>query len=156
MTPALRRCVHAAVLAAAATGLVLLWTRYVAPPGEESDPPAIDATAQHLHVLLVPLVVFAFGVLWPTHVLPHLRASDRLQVTGLLLLLVGLLMVATGYGLQVATDDLGSAVLGWAHAASGTAWLAIFAVHCVRARWGAPERVAAAAGIRDPTRRSPA
>lgn len=132
--PGPRRLVHAAVLAAAATGLVLLWTRYVTPSGDEIDPPPLDATSQHLHVLVVPITVFALGVLWPTHILPNLRAGDSLRPSGLILLALSLPMVAAGYGLQVATSETWRAILGWTHAVSGAAWLLLYVAHAAGAR----------------------
>ncbi|MCC6673112.1 MAG: hypothetical protein IT458_18750 [Planctomycetes bacterium] len=135
MTPAGSRWFRATVLAASATGAILLWTRYVAAPPEETDPPAIDATAQHLHVLLVPFLVFGLGVLWPTHVLPALRVGNRLRRTGLLLLALTPPMVLTGYAMQVATEESWRSLLGWAHALTGTAWAGVFVVHLLAAWW---------------------
>lgn len=149
MTPALRRSVHAAVLAVAVTGLPLVWTRYAAPTPEELDPPAFDATSLHLHVLAAPLLVFILGALWPSHVLPHLR-SGRQRATGVLLLVLGLVMIGSGYGLQVAIEEAARTALGWTHAVSSGAWLLVFVLHCALARRSRGDEPEAAANPAPP------
>jgi hypothetical protein len=133
MTPSARWSAHAAVFAAAATGLPLLWTRYVAPVPEDLDPPPIDATAQHWHVLLVPLLVFLLGVLWPLHVLPALRARRALRASGLALLALAAVMIASGYVAQVLLDEGWRRATGWIHALSSALWLVAFVLHVARA-----------------------
>ena len=128
---------HGATLLVGGGGLVYAWMRYFARP---ADPFAVvnhpwQPPAQHLHVLAAPLLVFALGLVWQSHV----RASLRLGIparrrSGWGLAATAAPMVASGYLLQTATAP------GWRqawlalHLASSALWLAGYAAHQLSGR----------------------
>ncbi len=158
---------HASNALVGGTGLVYAWMRYALEP---QDPFAVvnhplQPLAQHLHVLLAPVLVFAIGLIWQGHVGPSLRARTRpRRSSGLTLVLLAAPMVASGYLLQTAEGD------GWrrawiaVHLSTSAAWLAAYLTHLLvpkrttedppvataPARHGAPAEGAAGAAQRAP------
>jgi len=124
--------VHGAVVLAGVTGLVYGWMRYVAEPVDEwaivNHPWEPDVKA--LHIVLVPLLVFACGLIWRTHVWERIREGfpDRRR-TGLALAVLLAPMVASGYGLQVAEDETWRAAWMWTHGLTSSAWVLAYLVH---------------------------
>lgn len=105
---------HLSNLAVCGTGLVYAWMRYLVEPGDEwavvNHP--WQPHFQHLHVLTAPLLVFALGLIWSTHVLGKLANGSENRVAGAGLTALFLPMVASGYLLQVAVDPGVAADLG--------------------------------------------
>jgi hypothetical protein len=64
------------------------------------QPYALDA-----HVLLGPLAVFAFGWTFASHILPSLRKGAPNRASGIWTIVLIVLMVASGYLMQVTTGD---------------------------------------------------
>ena len=69
---------HVATILVGGGGLVYAWMRYFVRP---DDPFAVvnhpwQPDVQHLHVVAAPLLVFALGLIWQSHV----RASLRLGI----------------------------------------------------------------------------
>jgi len=85
---------------------------------------------QHLHVLVAPLLVFAVGLLWRSHVLLRLREQGGLRPnSGALLLLLFVPMVLSGYALQVSGDQAWRDAWAWVHVISGGLWVLGFGAH---------------------------
>ena len=64
--------VHLSVIAAGTTGVVYGWMRYFCEPDPEAftiQNHALEDELQAAHIVLVPLLVFACGLLWRTPVL---------------------------------------------------------------------------------------
>jgi hypothetical protein len=126
---------HLSNLAVCGTGLVYAWMRYLVEPGDEwavvNHP--WQPHFQHLHVLTAPLLVFALGLIWSTHVLGKLANGSENRVAGAGLTALFLPMVASGYLLQVAVDPGWRRTWVWVHIASSLLWVAAFAVHQIRA-----------------------
>ena len=108
--------VHLANLLVGGTGLAYAWYRYFAAPIDElSAVHPGQPVAQHLHVLAAPLLVFAVGLLWRTHVWLGIRlGSGAHRRSGILLAALAAPMIASGYLLQIAVEP------GWR-----TAWIGI-------------------------------
>lgn len=121
--------------AVAGTGLAYAWMRYLLVPADEwavvNHPwqPAI----QHLHVLAAPLLVFAVGLVWSSHVVGKLRNGRRNRSPGIGLALLFVPMAASGYLLQVAVDPAWRQRWIWIHLATSALWIAFFVVHQLRA-----------------------
>lgn len=126
---------HLANLAVCGTGLVYAWMRYLVAPVDEwsvvNHP--WQPGAQHLHVLVAPLLVFAVGLIWNAHILGKLENGRTNKVAGIGLTALFLPMVASGYLLQVAVDPSWRQTWIWVHLASSILWVAAFLVHQVRA-----------------------
>lgn len=123
--------VYLSTIAVGGTGLVYAWMRYLLTP---ADPFAVvnhpaQPVVQHLHVITAPLLVFAAGLIWKSHVWDRFREGRRRRRTGTLLL-VGLApMVFSGYLLQTAGAELWRNVWIVVHCATGGLWLLGFAGH---------------------------
>jgi hypothetical protein len=128
--------VHVSTLLVAGTGLVYAWMRYLAPGG---DPYSVvrhpwQPAAQHLHVLVAPLLVFATGLIWKQHVWGHWRRGvPQRRRSGLALLLALVPMVVSGYLIQTTVGD------GWrrawvgVHLAASALFLLGYASHALAA-----------------------
>src|SRR2546423_14993428 len=57
------------------------------------------------HVLLGPIAVFAFGWTFAVHTLPSLRRGAPNRASGIWTIVLIVLMVASGYLVQVSTED---------------------------------------------------
>lgn len=129
--------VHLSVVAAGLTGVVYGWMHYLLEPEDEwsivNHPLEPDLKA--LHILLVPLLVFGCGLLWRSHVWARIRSGFQpRRLTGILLALLLLPMIASGYALQVATDETWRVLWVWSHGISGCLWVLIYLVHQLRPR----------------------
>lgn len=117
------------------TGVALLVLRF-SPVSEDAFlavPPSFPFW-QHAHVLLAPLLVFLLGLLWARHASPSLRVRRPRKLSGIALLLLALVMVASGYGLQVSVDETLRQAFRLLHTAAGVAWLATGALHLLGRR----------------------
>lgn len=126
---------HLANLAVCSTGLVYAWMRYLAEPADEwavvNHPWQPDV--QHLHVLVAPLLIFAVGLIWSTHVLGKLKNGRKNRIVGLGLTALFLPMASSGYLVQVVVDPGWRQTWIWVHVFSSLLWVAAFVVHQVRA-----------------------
>ncbi len=140
MTKAEAWCQHVANLLVGGTGLVYAWMRYLVKPADEfavlNHP--WQGSVQHLHVLVAPLFVFATGLIWSDHVWRRVRSGHRpRRKLGLALFSLCLPMVATGYLLQVASDETWRRGYAWSHAALSLAWIALYIGHQLAPRYEA-------------------
>jgi len=123
---------HVSNALVAGTGLVWAWMLYLVTPEDQfalvNHP--WQPELQLLHILFAPLLVFAVGFSWRSHVWMRLRFGFRhKRRTGLLLVLLFLPMVASGYALQVAVDDSFRTAWLWTHLSSSGLWLLTYIVH---------------------------
>ena len=135
MTPAERALHHASNLLVGLTGLVYLWMAWLMSPPDDwavvNHP--WQPHAQHLHVLTAPLLVFAVGLMWRSHILLRTRLQGGLKGdSGTLLLLLFVPMVASGYALQVSSSEAWRDGWAWVHVVSGVLWVLGYVVHFLR------------------------
>lgn len=117
--------VHVANLLVGGTGLAYAWFRYLAVPADEfSVAHPWQGATQHAHVLAAPLLVFALGLIWRSHVWAGFRlGSPGRRRSGVTLLALAAPLVASGYLLQVAVEP------GWrgawvaVHLAASAFWI---------------------------------
>ena len=133
MLRSIRRWSDTAVWAAAGSGLAYGYLRYFGSTIDEwgeSMPHPWTGNLQHAHVLLVPLFVLVLGALWATHIWPYYRAQQpRRRLSGLANWALALVMVVSGYAVQVAVEEQLRLVAVWCHGISSTLWLATFLWH---------------------------
>ena len=121
----------------AGTGVVYAWMRYFAEP---SDPYAIanhpwQPHLQHAHILLAPLLLFACGVVFKRHVWARVRSGFQpRRPTGLVLALMLVPMVMSGYALQTTGDELWNRIWVWVHVATSVLWIIGYGVHLLSPR----------------------
>ncbi len=124
---------HASVLLAALSGGVLFWMKHLL---ASRDPfsvvhhpwqPAVLAA----HVLVVPLLVFALGLITRDHIVGRfLDGSARPgRRSGIGAILLALSMIASGYLLQVLTGADARRLMALVHAACGGAFTIAYIAH---------------------------
>lgn len=137
MTPTTARFVHASVLAGGVTGVVYGWMRYLLEPVDEFavvHHPA-EPLWKDLHVLLVPLLVFACALVWRAHVWARIRSGFReRRRTGIVLAALFPPMVASGYLLQAGLGASLRELWVWTHGLTAACWISTYGVHQLGAR----------------------
>lgn len=114
-----------------ATGLIYAAMHYLMKPADPFsvvnhpwEPYMIAA-----HIVVAPVLVLAVGLIVHSHILWKLENGVRIaRRSGIFLMPLFVLMVVSGYLLQVITGN-GRAILVWVHLISGTLWFVSFAVH---------------------------
>lgn len=133
--------IHLSTILVSGTGLVYAWMIYLVRP---SDPYAVvnhplQPQAQHLHILVAPLLVFAVGIIWQRHVWTHWRRGVRKRRwSGVSLVLTLVPMVVSGYLIQTATGETWRKVWIAVHLVTSALWLLGYLVHqiaTVRGWW---------------------
>lgn len=129
--------VHVTSALVAGTGLVYGWMAYFATPEDEfavvGHP--FQPTFQHLHVLAAPFLVFACGLVWKSHVWSRIRSGFRHhRRTGIALAALLLPMIASGYLLQVTTDETLRTAWVWTHVSTSCVWTVVYVAHQVLRR----------------------
>jgi len=132
MTRAEAWSVHLAALGVGGTGLVYAWMRTLCAPADElalvNHP--LEPATQHLHLWLAPLLVFAVGLVWSSHVWKRVRTGfEPRRPTGLVLFALFWPMVASGVWVQLAELELARTLAVWSHVASGSLWCLAYAAH---------------------------
>jgi hypothetical protein len=121
-------------LAVGGTGLVYWWMKEMMSPADEwsvlNHP--WQGHVQHLHVVLAPLLVFLVGLVWQRHVAPGWRRGTHNRWSGMGMALNFVPMVASGYLLQVSSDEAWRSAWGWLHAGTGALWVVATLAHMVR------------------------
>lgn len=89
---------------------------------------------QSTHVLLSPLFLFAFGMLWNSHIVVKFKNSRLKRFSGLSLLATCLIMVISGYGVQAFYEESSKAFNVWAHLVTGLLFVVVYPLHHFRKR----------------------
>ncbi len=83
-----------------------------------------------IHIISVPLLVFALGAFTVRHVWPHfMSGTPRGRRTGATTALVVIPMVLTGYAIQVVTHAPTLTILAWTHLGFGVLFSAGLVLH---------------------------
>lgn len=96
------------------------------------EPHPWQGTLQHVHVLGVPLLVFALGWMVKGHGMPGLKARRR-RLSGLGLLALAIPMVLSGYAIQVATSPALQLAFRWIHGLSAGLFCLASGIHALAA-----------------------
>ena len=129
-----RWSLHITALLTAGTGLLDGGLRWFGQRMGEFGPEPSPwlGLAQHLHVLVAPLLVFTLGVLVRGHLWARLRAGTGGRRTGLGIAFLIAPMVLSGYAVQVAVDPAWRTALSWSHGISAGLFLLAYAGHVLR------------------------
>ena len=118
----------------AATGVGLLWTRYLM---RARDPWSVinhplEPWFLKAHIITAPLLIFAIGLIATRHIWPHFKAGIRRgRRSGILTGLLTLPMILTGYLIQVVTHAAWLRALAMSHIVLGLVFASGLAVHQV-------------------------
>lgn len=137
MSPLERWSLHLAALATAGTGLMDGLLRWFGVRAGEFGPEAHPwlATAQHLHVLTTPLLVFCLGMMVRGHLWSRLGKGPEGRRTGLGAAFLIAPMVLSGYGIQVVTSPTWRSGLAWVHGISAGTFLLAYLGHLALRGW---------------------
>jgi hypothetical protein len=123
---------HAVTIAVAASGIVYLWMKYFM----RTDDPfslvnhPLQPHALSLHLLAAPLLVFAFGLMFESHIANRLRLSTPLnRRSGLISVFTFALMTVSGYALQISSAATLSRTALLLHLASSGLFLVSYLMH---------------------------
>jgi hypothetical protein len=134
MKPWERWSFNLCALAVAASGIAYFWMKYLL---QVDDPFAVvnhpwQNAMLHLHVLASPPFVLVFGVILNSHIMKKLRVGRMPnRKTGLASLSTFVLMIVSGYLLQVVTADSWLRALVLVHLASSAVFIGVYATHLV-------------------------
>jgi len=129
---------HLSTIIVGGTGLVYGWMRYFA---RSNDPFSLvnhpwQPSLQHLHIWTAPLLVFAAGLIWRSHVWEHWkRRLPQGRRTGITLMLTLAPMTLSGFLIQTTVSE------GWRktwigiHLATAVLWMASHAIHAGGKFW---------------------
>jgi len=134
MKSSVRLLAWSATLPVAVTGGVYAVMAYCMSPADPMDvlnhPWQPDV--MHWHLLTAPFWLFAFGVLWQSHIGPKLRAGGRSRRrTGITLFSLSIPMALSGYLLQVSVEQWWRDMWIIVHVGLSLAWSALFVAHVV-------------------------
>lgn len=122
------------LLVVAVTGFAYLWMKYFV---ENLDPMAVvnhpwQATMLSLHVIASPALILTFGIVFNSHIIRKLGQNRRPnRRTGLVSLGAFAAMTASGYALQVITNEAALRMLVLVHIVSGVVFSAAYFSHLV-------------------------
>ena len=125
---------HVCVALTAATGAIFAWMKY----GMTTDDPfaVVNHPLQpHMlstHVVVAPLLVFAFGWIFSDHIWPKFRLDRRKRPSGLWSMMAIIPMTLSGYLMQVTTAEGPRYALGVVHWVTSGAFVVAYAVHLRR------------------------
>ncbi len=134
MKPGLRWAFHLANVLVGGSGVVLAVMIYLMEPMDQWS--VVNHPFQpfvlHTHVVSAPLMIFVFGVFWAVHVLPKLQLrTPEGRKSGIVLAVMTLPMVVSGYLLQVAVEPVWRTLWEVSHLVTSVLWLAAVGVHVV-------------------------
>jgi len=128
---------HISIALTAVTGIVFAWMKYAM----KSDDPF--AVANHpmqphmlsAHVVIAPAMTFVLGWTFANHIWPRIVIGDpRRRLTGLTATILIVPMIASGYLLQIATNDAIRHAMAIAHWISSGVFVIAYAAHLLSKR----------------------
>jgi hypothetical protein len=149
MKPWERRTFNALALAVVLTGAAYLWMKYFV---QSADPFSVvnhpwQPIVLSLHVVVSPAFTLLFGVILNSHIMKKLRATGLPnRRSGYTSLATFVVMILSGYLLQVATSETWLQALVVAHIASGLLFSVTYAAHLIISTALARSRESAAVG----------
>jgi thiamine biosynthesis lipoprotein len=122
---------HVSTILLAATGFVYAGMHYLMKP---LDPFSVvnhplEPYLFSAHVIIAPLLVLAFGMILHGHILFKIgTGSGTARKSGLVMIPTFVVMVISGYLLQIITSDFRKTMV-WVHLISGTVWAMFYLGH---------------------------
>lgn len=152
MSPFERWSVWLTTAATLVTGVVYWWMKEMM---TAADPWAVinhplQPWVLKAHILVAPLLVFSVGLITSRHVWRHFRMGvGQGRKSGLIAAASFIVMVASGYALQVFTAETLLRFLGWTHLGLGIVYSLGVAAHYPATRWRGRNGRTGAAESRD-------
>jgi len=101
--------------------------------GVESHP--FEVHLQHFHILSVPILLVAISMIFKDHVLKKIISKSRLmKKSGISLLVLAIIMIFSGYGIQVAMSTIVRNAMINIHLVSSLAWIVVFLYHQIKSK----------------------
>lgn len=128
---------HLSNILVGGTGIVYGVMRYFMEPAQPWDVVnhPWQPHLQHAHVVAAPLMVFALGIIWRTHVLQKLRSGKPYRWTsGIFLIASSGPMVVSGYLLQTAVSAWWRQAWAWVHIVTSVVWMVGYLIHLVSSK----------------------
>ena len=124
---------HVCVALTAATGAVFAWMKYAM---KSDDPFAVvnhplQPAMLSTHVIVAPLLVFAFGWIFSDHILPKYQLDRRKRPSGLWSMWAIAPMIVSGYLLQISTTDAVRHAMAIAHWVASGLFMLAYVVHLI-------------------------
>ena len=135
LSPRRRQSLYAVFGAAWVTGILWLVFHYFLMRQSEfgSEPHPLEAWWLRLHGACAFAALWIGGMLWAVHIRPALGRPGK-RSSGLLLLGMLAILMATGYLLYYAADDGLRDGVRWAHWLTGVLLAVVLGIHVIRAR----------------------
>jgi hypothetical protein len=132
------RLLNVAVALMALTGVAFAVMKYWM---KSDDPFAVvnhpwQPHALSAHVLFAPLAVFAFGWTFASHILPALAKGAPNRASGICTIVLIVLMVASGYLMQISAGDATRRALAVAHWISSGLFVVGYVAHLIPRKSG--------------------
>jgi len=136
------------------SGIAYFFVKYFMEPEQPWDLVAhpIEPWLLRTHILTVPILVFALGMVWTDHIWRHYVHGTRSgRRTGSAAMWVTFPMILTGYLIQVVTHQGWLRATEWAHIGSSVVFLVGFTLHArvFRDRWRTRRRARSSTGAAD-------
>lgn len=123
---------HISTLLVGGTGLVYALMLYFMVPLDEFSVVnhRWQPQTQHAHIWLAPLLVFAIGLIWRSHIWKHYSGGRRLKRrSGLTLLVIFVPMIVSGYLIQTAVGETWRTIWIGIHLATSAIFLLGYLLH---------------------------
>ena len=128
MTPRTRGVFHGGNLWVGASGVLYAVIKWLVPKPASEFGTAVhpwEPALKALHLATSPLLVFAIGWLWHSHVQGQLRRNGhKKRVSGMSLVLLAAPMVFSGVFYQIAVSEAARTFWSQVHLWCGMAWIA--------------------------------
>jgi hypothetical protein len=93
-------------------------------------PHSLTSSLLHTHIILVPILVGFFGYFLKLHVIPMLKSKKTIKrKSGIAILCTLIIMVISGYLLQIGLDPITSNSIAWIHIIISFLWIIIYLYH---------------------------
>ncbi len=132
MLEKLRKRLDWANFLAIASGLAYGFAKYfLSTEGEwGTEPHFLQSHLLHIHIMLVPLLVFVVGMIWAPHIAQHWqRDAGHRRTSGLMLVALFSIITFSGYLIQIAMQEETRTISAWVHGGGSLAWLFIYVWH---------------------------
>ena len=128
-------CLHVSIALTALTGIAFAWMKYAM---KSSDPFAVanHPMQPHMlsaHVIIAPAMTFVLGWTFANHIWPRIVIEDpRRRFSGLATAILIVPMIASGYLLQVSTNDAIRHAMAIAHWIASAVFVIGYVAHLTR------------------------
>jgi uncharacterized membrane protein len=88
-----------------------------------------QSLTQAIHIVLSPLLIFSFGLLFKDHIYPKLVRFREKKLSGTALVVIFILMSFSGYLVQVVYQESPREFFIWIHIITSALWTLFYLIH---------------------------